>query len=537
MMHNNHFMFWATRSIGKTWLTALFCVVRCILYPKTKICVASATRPQGNEVLSKIEDDFMKNYGWGSDNLRREITYCSIGANKAIIKFKNNSWIKVVTASDNARGSRANVIVLDEFRMLDKDIIATVIRKFLGTPRQPLYLNLPKYKNNPNLLETNIDIYMSSAWMKAHWSYDKSKSYVINLLGHREGYFVCALPYQMSIKEGLKKKVEIEDEMSEADFDEATFNMEMCCMPMGDNEASFFTFEDISKCRKLKNAVYFSKDLSKNKKPIPDLLLNEERILSVDIALMASKKHDNDAASIIVNSAIPTTDNNYVANIIYLKNYEGLRTEELALIIRKLYDEYKCTALVIDTNGSGIGIYDALSKDMVDYETGDVYRALSCVNDPTMAERCKDTSAPKVIWSIKATQQFNTEMCILLRNGFKNNRINLLVNEFEAEEYLKDKIKNYNNLIDWEKLEYKSPFIQTTLLVYELINLESEIRGTNVKIIEKSGKRKDRYSSLGYNFWVMKQLEIKKLRKEKSGFNVKDFAKQLGKLNRKPKTY
>ena len=81
MMCSNFFMYLAARGQGKTFLTALFCVVRCILFPKTKICVASATRSQANEVLLKITDDFMKNYGWGSENLRREITYASVGAN------------------------------------------------------------------------------------------------------------------------------------------------------------------------------------------------------------------------------------------------------------------------------------------------------------------------------------------------------------------------------------------------------------------------------------------------------------------------
>ncbi len=90
--------------LGKTWLTALFCIVRCILFPQTKICIASATRPQANEVLSKITDDFMKNYGWGSENLKREISYFTVGTNKAVIEFANGSWIKVVTASDSGRG-------------------------------------------------------------------------------------------------------------------------------------------------------------------------------------------------------------------------------------------------------------------------------------------------------------------------------------------------------------------------------------------------------------------------------------------------
>ena len=163
MMHNNFFMYIASRGQGKTWLTALFCVVRCILFPKTKICVASATRPQANEVLLKITDDFMKNYGWGSDNLRREISYTAVGNNKAVIEFANGSWIRVVTASDSGRGARANILIVDEFRMVDLDTINTVLRRFLTAPRQPNYLNNPKYSH---LLERNKELYMSSAWLK-----------------------------------------------------------------------------------------------------------------------------------------------------------------------------------------------------------------------------------------------------------------------------------------------------------------------------------------------------------------------------------
>ena len=143
-MHNNFFMYIAARGQGKTWLTALFCIVRCILFPRTKICIASSTRVQANEVLSKIEDDFMKNYGWGSDNLRREITFHVVGSNRAVIEFANGSWIKVVTASDSGRGNRANILLVDEFRMVDLDTINTVLRKFLTTPRQPGYLTKPE---------------------------------------------------------------------------------------------------------------------------------------------------------------------------------------------------------------------------------------------------------------------------------------------------------------------------------------------------------------------------------------------------------
>lgn len=534
MMHNNYFMYIAARGQGKTYLTALFCVVRCILFPKTKICVASATRPQANEVLLKITDDFMKNNGYGSENLRREITYAAVGNNKAVIEFANGSWIRVVTAADSGRGARANILLVDEFRMVDLDTINTVLRRFLTAPRQPGYLRKPEYAH---MLERNKEFYMSSAWYKSHWSFEKAKAYAANLLDDTKKYFVCALPYQISILEGLLSREQIQDEMSEADFDPLKFSMEMDCLFFGDTDGAFFTFDDISFCRRLKTAVYPTGGITGKATKIPNLVTNERRILSVDIALMASKKQNNDASAIIINSAIPTNNNDYVSNIIYMENHEGLNTDELALIIRRLYSIYKCTDLVIDTNGQGLGVYDALIQDILDTTTGELYPALSCCNDKAMAERCKVDNAPKVIWSIKASASFNNEICILLRSGFKKGKINLLISEQMAEEILRDKIKGFNKLSSEDQLRYRLPYLQTTLLIYELINLEHEIKGTNVKITEKPGMRKDRYSSLAYNYWVQCQLEREVLRVQKTGFDISDYASKLKNLNYKPITY
>lgn len=536
MMHNNYSMYTASRGQGKTWLVGLFCIVRCVLFPKTKICVASATRPQANEVLSKIEVDFMKNYGWGSENLRNEISLCSIGTNKAVIEFRNGSWIKVVTASDSGRGARANILVLDEFRMIDLDTVNTVLRRFLTAPRQPGYLQNPEYSH---LLERTKEIYMSSAWYKSHWSFEKSKSYLVNFLDDTKKYFICSLPYQIAIKESLLSKEQIEDEMSETDFDEVKFSMEMKAIWFGDTEGAFFTFDDVSKQRRLKTAMYPFNISNKNNKiaNIPELALNERRILSVDIALMQSKKNKNDASAIIINSAIPTNNNNYIMNIVYMENHEGLNTDELALIVRRLYAKFKCTDLVIDTNGVGLGVFDALIQDMIDPGTGEVYHALSCCNDKIMAERCKIDNAPKKIWSIKASASFNNEICLLLRSGFQKNKINLLVSEFKAEEILKEKYNFFSKLLPYEQVQLKMPYIQTTLMVYELINLQHEVKGTNIKIFEKSGMRKDRYSSLAYNYWVQCQLERETLHKPKAQFNAISFAKKLRNLNKKPRIY
>ena len=518
MMINNYFMYIASRGQGKTWLTALFCVVRCILFPGTKICIASATRPQANEVLLKITDDFCKNYGWGSENLNNEISYKSVGQNNAIIEFKNGSWIRVVTAADSGRGARANILIVDEFRMVELSVINTVLRKFLTAPRTPRYLDKKEYSH---LVERNKEIYMSSAWYKSHWSFEKAKAYVVNFLDQGKKYFICGLPYQIAIKENLLQKEQVEDEFSEQDFDQTTFDMEMGCMWFGDTDGSFFTFDDLSKCRKIKTPMHPL--FFKNNK-IPDLVTNERRIMSVDIALMGSSKtKNNDASSILINSAIPTDNNEYISNIVFLENHEGLTTDELGIIVMRLFNQYKCTDLVLDTNGAGLGVYDFVIKNQVDQETGNIYKAMTCINDKDMAKRCKVESANKCIWSIKATASFNNEMCIMLRSGIRNGKINLLVSEFEAEEILKDKIKNYQKMDSFAQVKFKSQYIQTTLLIYELINLQHKVEGANIKIKEKSGMRKDRYSSLAYNYHVLRELE-KKIEETESQNKYEDFS-------------
>ena len=40
------FTFIACRGIGKTFLSAIYCVTRAILYPGTRVCVVSGTRGQ-----------------------------------------------------------------------------------------------------------------------------------------------------------------------------------------------------------------------------------------------------------------------------------------------------------------------------------------------------------------------------------------------------------------------------------------------------------------------------------------------------------
>ena len=514
MFWANVFVFIACRGIGKTFLSAIYCVVRAILWPGTRVCVASSRRGQATEVLNKIMYELMPL----SAELRNEIDEKKTHVNntEAIIVFKNSSTIKVVTASDSARGNRSNVVLLDEFRLMRKDIVDTVLKKFLTLQRMPPYDELTdEERKREYAKEKNLTMYLSSAWFKDSWAYTKCTDALKALLNNRK-QFVCGFPYQLSIEEGLLDPELIEDEMSEADFSEIKFSIEMDALFYGAADGAFFDFDAVSKNRRIQYPMLpdrLSSRLSGGSVfRIQPKQNGEVRVLSADIALMSSKRNKNDATSIFVNDMTPTKSGRYVSNIVYADSCEGLRTDDQALMIRKLFDEYRCDYIVLDTNGIGLGVYDTLARDITDPETGQIYPALSCCNDRTMADRCTVAGASKVIWSVKANAQFNSDVAFLLRDGLQSGRIRLLANEYDAEETLSD-VKGYSALNPQEKITYKLPYIHTTLLIDELVNLEHEEVGTRVRIYEKSGRRKDRYSSLAYNYYVALQIENRKAKR------------------------
>jgi len=488
----------------KTWLTSLFCVVRCILYPGSKIVVCAGTLKQANGVLLKIQDELMKH----SVFLCSEIEKCNIGQNEAIIMFKNGSWITTRTSTDNARGARANIIVVDEFRMVDENILNMVIRKFLTSPRQPRYLDRKEYAH---LQERNKEIYMSSAWFKSSWAWKKLKAYCKNFFNDKKKYFVCGLPYQLSIKEGLLSREQIKDEMSESDFNQFAFDMEMGAMWFGDTGNNLFKFEEFNKRRKIKYCLLPLKYYN-DKLKVPEVGNTEERVLSVDVALMASnkrKKKKNDAAALFINNLIQTDDISYHSNFVFGETFEGLTTDALGIIVMRYFYEYKCTQLVIDTQGLGLGVYDFICKDQYDAETGKTYKALKSCNDDDMAMRCKVKDANVVVWSVKANDKFNNEICVLLRNGIENGKTSFLISEQDCEDVIsKELYKGYNKLTPTEQAFIKNSYLQTTLAEYELIKLNHEVRNGNIKVKEQSGMRKDRYSSIAYNYWCACQLEL-----------------------------
>lgn len=210
---NTYVMIVASRGLSKSWMIALFCIARCILYPNTKVVVASGVKKQARLIITeKIEKDFMVNY----PNIAREIKTIRNSANETTVFFHNGSTIEAVTSNDNSRGYRGNILILEEFRMIVKETLDTVLIPFLNVNRQPPYLKKEEYEH---LSEENIEIYISSAFFESHWMWKAMQSARDAMIKGVDNMFF-AMDYLLPLHHGLLSKKRIDNIKNKKDFDE-----------------------------------------------------------------------------------------------------------------------------------------------------------------------------------------------------------------------------------------------------------------------------------------------------------------------------
>jgi hypothetical protein len=466
----------------------------------------------------------------GRPLLKREIEAIRTGLNedRPNVSFRNGSWIKVVAATDGARSARANILILDEFRMIDENVYRAVLRPFLAVNRQPGYRSKPEYANYP--LERNQEIFLSSCYFKSNWAYDRYKVFR-NAMKQGKGYGVYVFPYQMAVKSGLKDKRQVIDELQEEDFDPILWQMEQDAIFYGQAANAWFDYEKIDKVRNVNYPIYPINyyDLMKDKKfiqpekksvSIDGKLMHEIRVLCVDIATMAGKI--NDASAYILLSLIPDA-RGYLRKVSYLENMEGGHTVLQTLRIRQLYEELNCDYIVLDREHAGIAIYDNLSVPFYDKETGKEYPPMVSMNEEDIRARCEYDDALEVIYTVHGTEVFNDEIARNLRDMIMRRRLQMLGDNEDMITYL-NQFPEYITASPETKALLESPYVETRLLINEMILLEGEFSEKGTLKLKTIGRnRKDRYSALAYGNYFAKVLEDEALKPMRSGTLADDI--------------
>lgn len=524
------FMYIAARGQGKSYLIALYCIIRCILYPSTKIVLASGTKGQAANIITQKIMTFYND----SEAVRFEIgdvKNISTSANEPKVTFKNGSMIMAATSSDSARGLRCNILIVDEFRLVKKDALEKILKPMLNVYRQPPYVFLPEYKDLPR--EENKEIYISSAWYKTHWIWDEVKNYVNKMLNDNEDYFIAILPYQLSVLHGLLSKSKVLNNKSSDNFDKTGFDMEYEAIFIGENDKAYFKLDKLNKTRTVSKTFIPPTDLEyiENKSLThPKKLGNmprakdveEIRLIALDIALMGGNKNVKNDTSAFTLMRLFRDGESYRREVVYLESInESITSQGLAIRLKQLYYDFEADYVVMDANGNGIGVFDACASVLHD-EIRDIdYPAWSSMNDEATNERTKTKGMP-VVYTVKASASFNHEIATSLNSVIENGKLRLPMNHIEKREELVTSGGFVSKSPEEQQRELYA-FQQATALVNELINLEYDIRdGGKIRIREVGTTTKDRYSSIAYCNYYANELE-KQLRDEEASKNFLDF--------------
>lgn len=544
------FMFWASRGLGKSFLTLLFAISMAILYPGIKIVISSPTLDQSNNMMGKF-NEMKEKY----PNIENEFENYTNSKDGSGIVFKNSSTIYTATCNNNARGRRCQILILDEFIGMDKSIVDDVLSKFLTEPRAPLYRKVNKYKDFKNN-ETNRKIYLSSINTSTEWGYEEFLSFNKMIERGDENYFTISVPYQFGVKGGMIMQSYIQSEVNNPTTDINKFRSEMECIPLGEGDSALFRYEPLNLRRVLTEPLYPMTDeeyfiarydikngeystaeelqriIRSRHKYYEPKIDGELRIMSADIASVGGKKNDDSAYIIYrlfperISRTNPDTGKeevqlNYNVHLSYIETHNGMRIDDQAVRLKQLFYDLECDYMVLDMLSIGGGVYDICAKRTYDIKRNKFYPAWSAMNgDADMLGRVMDENPEPIIYSMKTagknTGRMLQQMLTIATVGLDRGNISFLKTIADSFDVL-DKKYNYRFLKDNSNYELNEeakrlskPFELTSELIQQAISvkkIESK-GGSGIQIKEaKSTDKKDILMSFLYGLYLINMLE------------------------------
>ena len=352
----------ACRAAAKSLVISIYAVCICILRPYSEVVISSATRGQSALIVKDKINKFLMNF----EMVRMEIESVKTTQDDIVVKFKNQSQIKVVTASENGRGHRSTVLIREEFRQINKYVDDSILSPF-QVMRQAPYVTSGQYTNVKDAIDEPVDIYISSSWLdNGHWMWgivDQAfkESFESN------NSILLAFDESIVLKHGIKSLSQLRKEKKKQD--PLTWRIEFLNERVKENTSAYFTYAMLQQNQRLKKPFYPRDNMDvrigkKNPYGIPKQK-GEIRVVCCDMAFIENKKNDNSIFS--CGRLIPEytryrhgsdeedkeINNGYRVLIPYMESVQGGDTTKQALRIRQLYQDFIADYIILDMRNAG----------------------------------------------------------------------------------------------------------------------------------------------------------------------------------------
>ena len=488
------------RAYSKSFLSMLVLMLRCILYPNSQLFVTTGGKEQAASItIAKIEElcrlipPLNNEINWNrgvSKKSKDDVKYA----------FKNKSSIDILAARPSSRGQRRTGGLMEECVLIDGDILNEVIIPTTNVDRL-----LPDGSRHTEEVVNKSQIYITTAGWKNSFAYDKLVELLVQSIIDPDMVMVIGGTYETPVTEGLLDEDFVDQLKIQGTYNDESFDREYRSIWSGSVENAFFSAEKFDKHRVLLQPEYEYSGRSSS---------SAYYVIGVDVGRIGCTTE-----AMIIKST-PQPQGSDLKTLVNIYTYEAEDFEVQAINLKKLYYKYKARILSIDANGLGVGLIDFMTKAQVDPETGDELPAFG-VEGGTAEDTIdlyKKIKGPEVeenaMYLIKANAPINTEAFSYTQTQMASGKVKFLIDEQQAKSKLMSTKKGQSFNSD-QRNEYLKPFVLTSILREQMLNLVEENEGVNILLKQSNrGIKKDKFSAFVYGLYYIKQEEDKRKRRK-----------------------
>ena len=575
-------MYIASRGWGKSFLLALYSVLRCMFYPGTKIVIVGAAFRQ-----SKIIFEYMETIWRGSpilrsifngndDGPRRDVDRCTIRL--------GDSWTIAVPMGDGSkiRGLRAHIIIADEFASISPDIYETVVSGFAAVSASPIQ-NVKEHAKKAAMSEAGLwneelealDTKMGNQAIisgTADYSFKHFASYwrrykaIIESQGdvrkledlfkgevpsnfNWKDYSIIRIPYEL-IPKGFMDDKQVS--RARATIHTGIYNMEYAACFTADSDG-FFKRSLIEAC-----VVSDSNPVVINSKPIIfDPIVTGNTSLQYVYGIDPASEQDN--FSIVVLEVHP--DHSRIVYVWTTNRSNFKERQKTGLVkeydfygfcarkIRNLMKTFPCARIGMDAQGGGVAIEEAL-HDPSKLEDGEHliwpvidYNKAKDTDDQAGLHMLELVQFAKADWTAQANHGLRKDLedKVLLFPRFDSLTLGLALDK-EGKDILGSDLNPIYDSLSECILEIEDLKSELTTIVMTQTSTGSggRDRWDTPEVKLPNGKRgrlrKDRYSALVIANMLARQMNrtLQSVKYEVIGGNAKDVVGQQGNMYKGP---
>ena len=498
--------FWtATRATSKSFTAYLSALVRAVLLPNSTLMIVSDTKGTVIKIAEAKFEEIFRHWPLLRNELKTRQddgkTGIKSSSNYYEIFLKNGSMISVIS-KDTSRGLRATGAVLEECALIEEIPFNEVIWPQMNIPRVEVDGTI-----NPDE-PAAAQIFITTAAERTVFMYQKLIEITVNAVLRPKEYFSWGLSYEVPLHYGLLSKQTLLDQRYSTTVSEDSFARESLSIWSGNSKDAWLDSRRLNRHRSLLKCERAAVTL-------PDKAFY---IIGVDVGRYGAN------TAIMVIKVLPGPQR-FKKNVVYTEVIHGENYIKVqAPRIKKLIQLYNPKEIVIDGNGPGIGLIDAMVLPSYDSTTGEQFPAYFTFNNekqlpPEMHDEADEPVVKHnaIIYDIKASASNEDEIHSAFLTAINNGSTSFLAHERVVKDKLL-KTKKGQKMTSYDRRVFLLPYEMTSRLMDELNNLRLKPTGIENKYkVERISKsiEKDRFSALEYAMYRIKYYEDKEIFKKR----------------------